>query len=173
MAIATNASHVELAKYIVSKADSIYLTIGKSTAWSNETSPPQPEETATSLQEVIGYKKATKVALVRPAKTTGDESKKEITYGNKRWVEIDSANAVAEGAKWVYLESSIVGDELPLGTYRQVGFVMDLLAKDSISKFNLLPSEVQSTGTLLFYDNKQFQNRSEQTTVKERFIIEV
>ncbi|WBF81264.1 virion protein 3 [Staphylococcus phage BSwM-KMM1] len=60
MAIATYNSHVELAKYLVSKADSIYLTIGKSTPWSNETNPPQPDENATVLQEVTGYKKLLK-----------------------------------------------------------------------------------------------------------------
>ena len=173
MAIATYNSHVELAKYLVSKADSVYLTIGKSTPWSNETNPPQPDENATVLQEVIGYKKATKVTLVRPAKSPEDDNKNLISYGNKSWVEVTPENAKAEGAKWVYLESSIVGDELPLGTYRQVGFVMDLVAKSGISKFNLVPSEVESTGTLLFFDNKQFQNRSEQTTAKERFIVEV
>ena len=50
---------------------------------------------------------------------------------------------------------------------------MDLVAKSGISKFNLVPSEVESVGTLLFFDNKQFQNRSEQTTARERFIVEV
>ena len=173
MAIATYNSHVDLAKYIVSKADSVYLTIGKSTPWSNETNPPQPDENATVLEEVIGYKKATKVTLVRPSKSPEDDNKNLISYGNKSWVEVAPENAKDEGAKWVYLESSIVGDELPLGTYRQVGFVMDLVAKSGISKFNLVPSEVESTGTLLFFDNKQFQNRSEQTTAKERFIVEV
>lgn len=173
MAIATYNSHVELAKYLVSKADSIYLTIGKSTPWSNETNPPQPDENATVLQEVTGYKKATKVTLVRPFKSPEDDDKNLISYGNKSWVEVSPEDATNEGAKWVYLESSIVGDELPLGTYRQVGFVMDLVAKRGISKFNLVPSEVESAGTLLFFDNKQFQNRSEQTTAKERFIVEV
>ncbi|WBF81265.1 virion protein 3 [Staphylococcus phage BSwM-KMM1] len=110
---------------------------------------------------------------MRPAKSPEDDNKNLISYGNKSWVEVSSEDATNEGAKWVYLESSIVGDELPLGTYRQVGFVMDLVAKSGISKFNLVPSEVESTGTLLFFDNKQFQNRSEQTTAKERFIVEV
>lgn len=173
MAIGTYNSHVEVAKYIVSKAESIYLTIGKSTPWSNETNPPQPDEKATVLQEVIGYKKTDKVTLVRPAVSPADDNKNLISYGNKSWVEVTPENAKSEGAKWVYLESSIVGDELPLGTYRQVGFVMDLVPNSGISKFNLVPSEVQSIGTLMFFDNKQFQNRSEQTTAKERIIVEV
>ncbi|MGI4563113.1 hypothetical protein ACR2XK_26160, partial [Klebsiella pneumoniae] len=139
----------------------------------NRRCSPPPWRCTASGNKVIGYKKATKVTLVRPSKSPEDDNKNLISYGNKSWVEVTPENAKAEGAKWVYLESSIVGDELPLGTYRQVGFVMDLVAKSGISKFNLVPSEVESTGTLLFFDNKQFQNRSEQTTAKERFIVEV
>ncbi|WRW34673.1 virion structural protein [Staphylococcus phage CF5] len=173
MAIATYNSHVELAKYIVSKADSVYLTIGKSTPWFNETNPPQPDENTTVLEEVIGYKKSTKVTLVRPAKSPEDDNKNLISYGNKSWVEVSTKDAVTEGAKWVYMECNIVGDELPLGTYRQAGFVVDLVPNSGINKFNLVPSEVQSHGTLMFFENKQFQNRTAQTTVKERFVVEV
>lgn len=173
MAIATFNSHIEQAKYVVSKANSIYLTIGKTTPWSNETNPPQPDEKTTTLQEVIGYKKASKVTLVRPAVSPQDDNKSLITYGNKSWVEVSTKDAVTEGAKWVYMECSIVGDELPLGTYRQSGFVVDLVPNSGISKFNLVPSEVQSPGTLMFFENKQFQNRTAQTTAKERFVVEV
>lgn len=85
---------------------------------------------------------------------------------------IPKEKAKEEGAKWVYLETDIVGEELPLGTYRQVGVHSDLQPNTSISKPNLLPGEVQNVGTLLLIDNRQFQNRTAQGTVKERFIIE-
>nr|DAN11132.1 MAG TPA: Baseplate wedge protein [Herelleviridae sp.] len=173
MAIATYNSHVELAKYIVTKADSTYLVIGKTSAWSNEQSPPQPDEQATTLQEVIGYKKAKRVTLVRPAQSPQDDNKEKVSYGNKEWVIVTPEKAKEEGTKWVYVEGEVVGSELPLGTYRQVGFTVDLKPASGISKFNLLPSEVSDTGTLMYYDNKQFQNRTEQTTTLERFVIEV
>ena len=173
MAIATYNSSVELAKYLVSKADSTYLTIGKTTPWSNETKPPQPDENTTALQEVIGYKKATKVTLVRPFQSPQDDEKDTISYGNKELVIVPTEKATEEGAKWLYLESEVVGEELPLGTYRQVGFVIDLVPKTGINKFNLLPSEVENTGTLMFFDNKQFQNRTEQVTSKERMVIQI
>lgn len=168
MAIATLNSHVEIAKYFASK--DFYLVIGKTSAWSDEQSPPQPKENTTTLEEVVGYKKCKKVALVRPA-TPSDSSKPKISYGNKEWVEVSSENAIKEGAKYVYLLAEVVGEELPLGTYRQVGFTTDL--QSSSGKQNLRPEEVQDAGTLIFYDNKQFQNRTAQTTITEEFIIEV
>lgn len=173
MAIATYNSHVELAKYLVTKSDSTYLVIGKTSPWANEYNPPQPDENATSIQEVVGYKKATRVSLVRPAQSPEDDTKDKISYGNKSWVVVSFDDAQKEGAKWVYLESEIVGSEIPLGTYRQVGFVVDLQPNSGVTKFNLLPSEVKNPGTLMFFDNKQFQNRTEQTTARERFVIEV
>ncbi|AAX92368.1 baseplate morphogenetic protein C [Staphylococcus phage Twort] len=169
MAIATINSHVELAKFYASK--DFHLVLGKTSPWSNEQSPPQPKDTTTTLDEVIGYKKAKKVALVRPAQPTTDDSKTKIQYGNREWVEVSPENAIKEGAKYVYLQAEVVGEELPLGTYRQVGFTMGL--KSSTDKLNLLPSEVQDAGTLIFYDNKQFQNRVAQTTVTESFIMEL
>ena len=172
MAIATLNSHIEIAKNIASKASTTYMVIGKTTPWTNEQTPPTPTENVTSLQEIIGYKKATKVTLVRPAVSPADDTKTKITYGSKSWVEVTEANAVAEGAKWIYMEAEIVGDELPLGSYRQVGFVNGLQPNSGVMKTNLLPSEVSNSGTLMYYDNKQFQNRTAQTTVKERFIIE-
>ena len=173
MDIATYNSHVELAKYLVSKANSTYLVVGRTTPWSSETNPPQPNEKTTSLQEIIGYKKTHRATLVRPAQSPQDDDKEKISYGNKDWVVVTTENAKDEGAKWVYLEADVVGNELPLGTYRQIGFVIDLVPNSGVSKPNLLPSEVKETGTLMYFENKQFQNRTETTTAKERCIIEV
>lgn len=174
MAIATLNSHIELAKYIVNQANSIYLTIGKTSPWSNEDSPPQTEEKNTSLQEIVGYKKAKNVTLVRPAINENDKKRTDkIEYGNETWIPVSVDKAQKEQAKWVYLEGEIIGNELPLGTYRQTGFVMGLIPKKGVFKFNLLPEEVDSSGTLMFYDNKKYQNRTEQTTITEKCIVEV
>ncbi|XWX29931.1 virion structural protein [Staphylococcus phage PG-2021_40] len=172
MAISTYNSHVDVAVYYSDKKNSTYVAIGKSTAWSNESTPPQPNANSTKLDEVIGYKKATKVSLCRPEVSGESTQYDTISYGNKTWVLVPKEKAVEEGAKWVYVEGEIVGEELPLGTYRQVGVHVDLQPNTSISKPNLLPSEVQNVGTLLLLDNRQFQNRTPQGTVKERFIIE-
>lgn len=172
MAIATYNSHVDVAVYYTDKKNSTYFAIGRTTEWSDESTPPQPNDKVTKLEEVIGYKKATKVSLCRPLATGESTDYDTVSYGNRTWVMIPKEKAKEEGAKWVYLETDIVGEELPLGTYRQVGVHSDLQPNTSISKPNLLPGEVQNVGTLLLIDNRQFQNRTAQGTVKERFIIE-
>lgn len=171
MAITTYNARVELAKYIVSKINTTYLVIGRPTPWSNEQAPPEPTESTTKLDDIIGYKKVTKAVLVRPTKDS-DSNREIISYGNKSWTVIGEGEAIAEGAKWVYFESKVVGDELPTGTHRQAGIAIDVEPKTGIGKQALLPDELNSQGTLMFYDNKQFQNRTEQVTTTERMVVE-
>lgn len=171
MAITTYNARVELAKYVISKINTMYLVIGRPTPWSNEQAPPEPTEGTTQLDETIGYKKVTKAVLVRPTKDS-DSNRETVSYGNKSWTVIGEYEAKAEGAKWAYFESEIVGDELPTGTYRQAGIAIDVEATTGVNKLALLPSELTSAGTLMFYDNKQFQNRTEQVSTKERMVVE-
>ncbi len=84
---------------------------------------------------------------------------------------IPDEDAYREKAWMVYIESEIVGDELPLGTFRQVGLHTDLVPKTGVDKDALLPSEVTNAGILQFFENRQQQNRTAEITVREKFII--
>ncbi|MEI2421095.1 hypothetical protein V6O07_12550, partial [Arthrospira platensis SPKY2] len=61
MAIATNNSRVYASLQLRAKEASTYLVIGKTSAWTNEDAPPQADPNTTTLQEVVGYKKVTKM----------------------------------------------------------------------------------------------------------------
>ena len=169
MPVITENAKVELAKFVVNQQQSMYLVLGKTSAWSNEQVPPEPIPNTTQLEEVVGYKRVSKAVLVRPTRET-DTNKEKITFNNNSWTIINQEDAIQEGAKWAYFESKIVGNELPLGTYRQVGISINV--KPRSQKSALLPSEVEDTGTLLFYDNKQFQNRTNDVSNLERLIVE-
>lgn len=171
MAISTYNARIDIARYYANKATTTYFAIGKSSAWSDEMTPPTPSAKTTKLDEVIGYKKATRVSLCRPLVQGESTSYEQVTYGDTTWVLVPDSKAFSEGAKWVYFETDINGDELPLGFYRQVGVHTNLVP--SVSKSNLLPSEVKDSGTLIFYDNRQPQNRMAQSSVKERYIMEL
>lgn len=171
MAITTYNARVELAKYVISNINTTYLVIGRPTEWSNEEAPPEPTENTTKLDDTIGYKKVSRAVLVRPTKDS-DDNRETISYGNKSWTVIGEDEAISEGAKWVYFESEVVGDELPTGTYRQAGIAIEVEPKTGSEKQALLPDELESAGILMFYDNKQFQNRTEQVTTTERMVVE-
>ncbi|AGI11439.1 hypothetical protein QLX41_gp082 [Listeria phage LMTA-94] len=173
MAIATYNAHVYAALNLKSKIDTTFMAIGKTTAWTDETNPPEPDPNATGLTEVIGYKKLKTMSLCRPQRTGETPTLPTVSYGNKTWVLVPDAQAYTEGAKWLYCEAEFVGDELPVGTYRQVGVFTDLAPKSGVTKPNLLPSEVANVGVLQFFENKQFQNRTPQVTARERFVAEL
>lgn len=164
MAISTLYSHVSRAIDFFNK-NSIYFAIAKTSPWSNDSngktemdpqfSPPEENATVTALSELIGFKKAEVVRLVVP------DVDGEISYDNGRWRAVSASSAYAEGAKYVYLETNIRSDELPIGFYRQIGVYTGLVLANGVptSKYNLLPSEVSNTGVLEVYDNRQPSNR--------------
>lgn len=171
MATATTNSRIYAALALKSKANSTYLALGKTTPWTNEQIPPASDPEATTLMELIGYKKVSSASLCRPLITGETTTFPIVTYGTAKFVLIPDAEAYRQKAMQVYYEAQIVGDELPLGTYRQTGVFTDVTPKDGVTKDNLLPTEVQNTGILQFIENKQYNNRTADGTVKERFII--
>lgn len=155
MASSTVTGHVSRALDFYSTSD-IYFGIGKTTSWSsnstptsnatnNDDNPPEPTSTDT-LQEVLGYKKIESKFLVYPDNTG------EITCNGRKWkIVTDPSEALSLGARWVYLASWLLYDEIPTdSSYRQVGVFSGLVKKDSVAsgKSALAPSEVEDQGVL-------------------------
>lgn len=169
----TMDASVSAGLYYVDQADSTYLAIGKTTPWINESAPPAGEQSTSVLQEVIGYKKADKVSLCKPVLEGESTPYPTVNYGGKTYALIPKEKAYQERATLVYFETEVAGTDLPTGTYRQVGMHTGLIPKSGVNKKALLPTEVQSTGVLQFFANKENQNRTVEVRVKERFILSV
>lgn len=134
----------------------IYFGLGKTTSWSSESTPTSnptnndenpPEPTSTdTLQEVLGYKKVESKFLVYPS----DEG--EIECAGRKWkIVTDPADVYELGARWVYLASWLLYDELPTEySYRQVGIFSGLVRSESVAagKTALLASQVTDPGIL-------------------------
>lgn len=134
----------------------IYFGLGKTTSWSSDstptsnptnddTNPPEPTSTDT-LQEILGYKRVESKFLVYP------DNSGEVTCNGRRWKIVTNPDeALSLGARWVYLASWLLYDELPTdASYRQVGVFSELTKKSSVpsGKSALLPSEVEDPGVL-------------------------
>lgn len=173
MAVVTTNARIQASIDYVKKASNTYVAIGRQTPWTNEQAPPTEDVNAVTLQEVIGYKKVKKVSLCKPIEEGEDTPYVKVEYAGKHYALVPVEKAFQEKTTLVYYESEILGTDLPTGLYRQVGIHTGVTPKTGITKPNLLPSEVQSTGVLEFYENKQFQNRTLETKVYERFILSV
>ena len=152
MAVTLLAGHVSRALDFYNKSD-IYLGLGKTTPWEEgESNPPTPLNTD-SLVEIAGYKKVESKFLVIPDDTgTG-----ELSYQNRRWKIVPYDQAIAKGARWVYISTYIAYNEFPTDlVYRQIGVFTGLKVKSSVtsSSFALTPDQVESQGIPEALDNR-------------------
>lgn len=149
------ASHGHVARALsFYNSSNIFVGVGRTTAWSNESSPPNPTGAETAVEEVFGYKALYQKKIVKPSEDG------EIELLGQHWTEVLEANAYTQGAHWVYMSFILSGNELPLTTYRQVGIYTGLTKANGVTKDNLLPAEVQDPGRLQVIDNRTAETRN-------------
>ncbi len=174
MAVTTYRAHVNRALDFFAKTQ-VYFAIGKTTPWApDDMNPPNEDSDAIDIDEIIGYKKVEGVFMVRPINPGNGETTGDFQYRDEEWKIIPVEDALEEGARWVYVDTTIRFDELPLGFYRQVGVYtgLTLASGVSASKYNLLPAEVEDNGVLEVIDNRQPSNRQIDQKEKLSLILE-
>lgn len=140
MAITTNGAHVSRALDFFNK-DNIYFAIGKSTAWNEADTPIEPSITDEALQEIIGYKKVETMYMV-----VQDEVNGTISYRDSKWSVVAPDQAMDRSSKWVYLDTTLRYDELPLGYYRQVGLYTGLIPYQGRAQKSCITITSNATG---------------------------
>lgn len=145
--IVTSTGHTSRALDFYKKTN-VYFGYGKQDEWADEANPDAPDPTQTQLFSPLGYKKVTRKLLVVP------DPLGTIQYADRNWKQVTEAEARTQMSRWVYLETTLNWDELPLTEYRQIGLLVDLVPKAGITSYALLPSEVQDTGLLVLIYNR-------------------
>ena len=169
--IATTMGHVSRAISFF-ELDNIYFALGKTSPWEGETeedfSVPLPSVSATTLDELIGMKKVEVKSLVYP------DEEGTVVYRDRTWRKISSEEAIALGAHWVYLESSILYEDFPEIAYRQIGIFSRVQLNDDvpISQKILLPEHIKDTGILEILDQRKVVTRNEDSRDTFSMIIE-
>lgn len=172
MAIKTERAKVSRALDFFHK--DIYIGIGKSSAWVDDNNPPAPDPDAAGLEEPIGYRKADKKYLVIPYdnREVGPNDILIDYVNGTQWLVIPEENALQEKARYVYIETTILPEDFPLGPYRQVGIFTNLVKQVGVGeKYNLLPSEVADPGILEVLDNRKPSTRQDTTKEQLCFIL--
>lgn len=186
MAVKTKDFGVSRAIEFFNKND-VYFGIGKSSKWEEsdydstekvpsdpETSPPITRET-TDLKEVIGYRKVDYMYLVVPHDgSTVPEGTIIIDFGKSvQWRVVSPDEAVAEGARYIYVDTTIQPSEFEEGTFRQVGVFSGLKRKPSVpvGRTVLKPDEVTSRGTMEIIDNRTPSPINEYSKETLKFVI--
>lgn len=147
MGLKTTSHHVAEALRFYNAA-SKYFAIGRSTAWPNESSPPAEDPDAVAVEEVIGYAPTYQVKLLK------QDVGGSFTYNGTNYTEVTPANAYTEEATFVYVDARVVGNELPLTTFRQYGLFTGLVPAQGAPAGVLLPNQVSSPGVLEALKNR-------------------
>ena len=184
MAILTMRGHISRAMDFFKKS-SIYVAIGKSSKWQQndcqelngdgfdstvdyDANPPAPSIND-DLLEVIGFKKVEFRSLV-----VQDDSG-TLEYRGSKWKIVAEDNALSEGARWIYLSTTLTYNELPTSLpYRQVGIYTSLEPNEDISEsqYVLLPEEVSDVGILEVLDNRKPVYRDNDVREQIKLILE-
>ena len=144
-----------MARLLVQKANSIYVGLGKSSAWSDENTPPAESNTAIALDEPILYKKVTTAELCR---LTNVGETGGVIVGTDSYVVATTADMNNPDYRYLYCEVNISGADAGAISYREIGLFSDLTPNSGVTKTTLLPADVSSTGTLLTISNYKVQN---------------
>ena len=180
MAIFTLKGHVSRALDFYNKGD-IYFAIGKYTKWDAssvedfdptrdyDVDPPIPKNTDPFL-EPIAYKYAQSRFMVVP-----DEDNGTLEYRGTKWRIVHPDDAIAEGARWVYITSILEYAEMPTDkAYRQVGVYTGLERAPGVPTdiYVLLPAQVADTGILEVLDDRKPVYRDADVKEQIKLVLE-
>jgi len=153
------------------KNQTLWMAIGRTTPWTNESSPPAETSTTTSIDEIKGFVKITNKSMVYEV-SSGEDI---VVLGNKYKFSSDN-DAYSNNAKFVYLKGEILNSyfiETPFFKYRQIGIYSNLVpVTGHEGDLYLDPSNVSDAGILEYYSNEQpIERRNDRKDVFE-FILE-
>lgn len=153
-------AHIRRAVEFVERTD-VYVAMAKTSPWTDDNAPPDPDPLTVDVTEPVAYKKPTKQTLLVPDATGPIE-----IYG-VTWREVDTADAYTEKARHVWLQGEFVRDEVPTNiSYRMIGVYSELQREPVDLAANpgrtlLLPVHVQDPGVLEYlYHDKPIPRRT-------------
>lgn len=135
----------------------LWMAMGRTDAWPDEQLPPAEVDSASNIDQIIGYKKILTKLLVTP------DPNGAIAFTDQNFRVISASEADALGANYVYLEVVFDGDELPLTTFRQVGMYRNLIPTPGFENNIVVRpdlGQVQASGRLMWYENRIPEDRA-------------
>ena len=156
--------------YEFQQKNTVWIGVGRTTAWPDENDPPEPPNTTQALDEIVGLVKPEPLRMVVP------DPNGEIEMFAQKFTALAppySLNAlIAAGARWVCVTGWMMYDQFPVVTYRQNGVYSGVEHTGEPGAVILLPGQVTSYGQLeVITNHEKLQRRIDQKELVE-FIIE-
>lgn len=155
MATPTNNLKNLLYKYLISNPTQIYLGVGKTSPWTDESSPDQEQPTTNSLQDIQYYLQASRavpVKIITDKTVTPDITFQGASYKIMAQEDLSATNLPdAVYYSTVFDNTDTTSNKALKDGFRQYGVFVGLSASEY--KQLLKPTEIASQGTMIEYAN--------------------
>ena len=153
---------------VFKNANDLWLAIGRTTPWTNETNPPVESESTTNLTELKGFRKITNKSMCY----TVSSGLGDINVLGQDYKFCSDNDAYSNDARFVYLRGEIFNSDFienPTFSYRQIGIYSNLTpATGHEGSLVLDPGYVTDNGVLEYYSNEQpIERRDDRNDVFE------
>lgn len=143
--------------------DQLWMAIGRTTPWANETSPPSPTPGSTDIEEAICFVQPSQVSLCKEVDETtynGLPSDQRATIAGLFFEFVADVDAYTENARFLYIRG-IFDPSLghPVDVFRQVGVFSGLIPAAGYEAATYLsPDNVDDRGLLEYIENGEYVN---------------
>jgi len=149
----------------------LWVALGRTTAWSDEQNPPAASPSATTIEEPIVYVKIPDEGVLSLCKRV--ESSEDVVVDGTKFDYVADGNAYTENAHFLFIQADYDGTTMPYANYRQKAIFADLTpASGHESDTWLAPANVEDEGVLLYLCNKTEQTYGSTDTPCERTVLE-
>lgn len=149
--MAVTTYHSRARRALLHKENSTFwVSIGRTTVWTDEKNPPDPSPSATAIEEPIVYVKPTTVSLCKVV-TSGED----VTHLGTKYQFVADEDAIDQSARFLYMLARFDPTSgQPYDTFRQVAMYSNLVPTSGHEGDSwVAPENVSSEGLLEYLDN--------------------
>ena len=173
MTVVTDKAAAYIATLLYNMHGNIYIGIGKSSQWADDSKPDPEDSSKTNIDEPLFYVKADKVQLCRPKLPTESLTAETISYGSNQYVPVNASDAVSSGAEYLYCSALLSPDNVGKVTFREAGLFSGLQLNQGVTKTTVQYSDIASLGSMLSLINQSPVSITDTASARVSFLYHI
>lgn len=173
MTVVTDKAAAYVATLLYNMYTSIYIGIGKSSPWANDSKPDPEDSSKTNIDEPLFYVKADKVQLCRTKLPTEAPTAETIRYGSNQYVPVSVSDAISSGAEYIYCSAVLSSENVGKITFREAGLFVGLQLNQGVTKATVQYSDIASTGSMLSLINQSPVSITDTASARVSFLYHI
>lgn len=173
MTVVTDEAAAYVATLLYNMHNSIYIGIGKSSPWADDSKPDPEDSSKTNIDEPLFYVKADTVQLCRTKLPSESPTVESISYGSNQYVPVNVSDAVSSGAEYIYCSALISSDNVGKVTFREAGLFSGLQLNQGVTKTTVQYPDIASIGSMLSLTNQSPVSITDTASARVSFLYHI